>query len=242
MPTTMKIALITGANKGIGKEIAIGLGNRGFTVLIGSRDAKNGEAVVKEFKEQDIQAFALALEVTDEASIQAATKWVTERFGKLDVLVNNAGIAIEGSKPSEEDLNQIRKTYETNVFAPIRMIQSFLPLLKNSENGRIVNVSSTLGSLAVMSDPNVAYDPSKYLAYCTSKSALNAVTVHFAKELHGSAIKINSACPGYCATDLNDHQGYRTPAQGAIAPIRLATLPADGPSGMFFDEGGAVAW
>jgi NAD(P)-dependent dehydrogenase (short-subunit alcohol dehydrogenase family) len=237
-----KIALITGANKGIGKEIARGLGKKGFTVLIGSRDEKRGADVVDEFKKEDIQAFAIPLEVTNEASILSAAKWVESKFGKLDVLVNNAGVVTDQAKPSESDLTLIKKAYDTNVFAPIRLIQSFLPLLKKSDAARIVNVSSTLGSLAKSSDPTWAFDAVNNLGYCTSKSALNAITIHFAKELRGSTIKINSACPGYCSTDLNGHSGPRTPAQGAIAPIRLATLPADGPSGQFFDEDGVVAW
>ena len=237
-----KIALVTGANKGIGKEIARGLGKKGFTVLVGSRDQKNGEAVILAFRQEDIQAHVLQLEVTNDTSILSAAKWVEEKFGKLDVLINNAGIALDQSKPSVADIGLVKKTYETNVFAPMRMIQVFLPLLKKSEAGRIVNVSSSLGSLTKASDPNWDYDSVNLLSYCTSKTALNAVTVHYAKELRGTSIKVNSACPGYCATDLNGHAGPRTPEQGAIAPIRLATLPADGPSGKFFNEEGLLEW
>jgi NAD(P)-dependent dehydrogenase (short-subunit alcohol dehydrogenase family) len=236
------IALITGANKGIGKEIARGLGRKGFTVLIGARDPKKGDAVIQEFKTEDIQAFAVPLEVTSESSISAAAQWVESKFGRLDVLVNNAGIVTDQGKPSEADLALVRKAYDTNVFAPMRLIQVFLPLLRKSEAARIVNVSSGLGSLTDASDPNSAHDAVNVLGYCTSKTALNAVTVHFAKELRGTPIKVNSACPGYCATDLNGHSGPRTPEQGAIAPIRLATLPADGPSGRFFDEDGPIDW
>jgi NAD(P)-dependent dehydrogenase (short-subunit alcohol dehydrogenase family) len=237
-----KIALITGANKGIGKEIARGLGKKGYIVLVGSRDAKNGEATVSEFKKEDIQAYALPLEVTDEASIRSAARWVESKFGKLDALVNNAGILGDIGKPSEADLGAVKKVYDTNVFAPMRMTQVFLPLLKKSEAGRVVNVSSGLGSLTDVSDPNGPYFAINTLGYCTSKTALNAVTVHFAKELRDTPIKVNSACPGHCATDLNRHSGPRTPEQGAIAPIRLATLPADGPSGKFFNEDGSIEW
>jgi len=239
---SVKIALITGANKGIGKEIARGLGRKGYTVLVGSRDEKKGEVVVSEFKKEDIQAYAVPLEVTDEASILSAAKWVESKFGKLDVLVNNAGIVTDNTKPSEADLSLVKKAYDTNVFAPIRLIQVFLPLLKKSEAGRIVNVSSGLGSLTHASDPNSPYYAVNILGYCTSKTALNAVTVHFAKELRGTSIKINSACPGHCSTDLNGHSGPRTPEQGAIAPVRLATLSADGPSGKFFNEDGPIEW
>jgi NAD(P)-dependent dehydrogenase (short-subunit alcohol dehydrogenase family) len=240
--TTAKTALVTGANKGIGKEIARGLGRQGYTVLIGSRDAKNGEAAVAEFKTQDIQAFTIPLEVTNEASIHSAAKWVESKFGKLDVLVNNAGVFIDSALPSETDIKIVRKTFDANFFAPIQMIQAFLPLLKKATAARIVNVSSTLGSLAQHSDPIRAFDEIQALGYNSSKTALNAVTVHFAKELRGTPIKINSVCPGYCATDLNGHAGPRTPEQGAIAAIRMATLPADGPSGSYFDEDGVIAW
>jgi NAD(P)-dependent dehydrogenase (short-subunit alcohol dehydrogenase family) len=237
-----KIALITGANKGIGKEIARGLGRKGFTVLVGSRDEKKGEAVVSEFKKEDIQAYAVPLEVTNEASILSALKWVESKFGKLDVLVNNAGIITDQTKPSEADIALVKKAYDTNVFAPTRLIQVFLPLLRKSEAGRIVNVSSGLGSLTVASDQSSPYYGVNVLGYCTSKTALNAVTVHFAKELRQTSIKINSACPGHCSTDLNGHSGPRTPEQGAIAAIRLATLSADGPSGKFFNEDGPIEW
>ncbi len=240
--TKNKVALVTGANKGIGKEIARGLGRKGFTVVVGSRDQKNGEAVVQEFQKENLQAYAVALEVTNEASVQAAAQWVESKFGKLDVLVNNAGIMSDYTKPSEADLALVRKVYDTNVFAPIRLIQVFLPLIKKSEAGRIVNVSSGLASLTLASDPKGPYDAVNILGYCTSKTALNAVTVHFAKELRGTTIKVNSADPGYCATDLNGHSGPRTPEQGSRAAIRLATLPADGPSGQFFNEEGSVAW
>ncbi len=242
LDNSAKIALITGANKGIGKEIARGLGQKGFIVLVGSRDEKKGEAVVSEFKKEDIQAFAVPLEVTNESSILSVSKWVESKFGKLDVLVNNAGIITDQTKPSEADLTLVKKAYDTNVFAPMRLIQVFLPLLKKSEAGRIVNVSSGLGSLTHASEPNSPYDAVNVLGYCTSKTALNAVTVHFAKELRGTSIKINSACPGYCATDLNGHSGPRTPQQGAVAPIRLATLSVDGPSGGFFNEDGPIEW
>jgi NAD(P)-dependent dehydrogenase (short-subunit alcohol dehydrogenase family) len=242
LKTSAKIALITGANKGIGKEIARGLGRKGFTVLVGSRDEKNGQAAVEEFKKEKIDAYTVRLEVTNEASILSAAQWTESKFGKLDVLVNNAGIIADMSKPSEADLALVRKAYETNVFAPIRLIQVFLPLLKKSEAGRIVNVSSGLGSLTLASDPNGPYAAVNVLGYCTSKTALNAVTVRFAQELRGTPIKINCADPGYCATDLNGHSGPRTAVQGAIAAIRLATLPDDGPTGKFFDEEGPVDW
>jgi NAD(P)-dependent dehydrogenase (short-subunit alcohol dehydrogenase family) len=218
------------------------LGKKGFTVLVGSRDPKNGDAAVHELKQQDIHAYTIPLEVTDEASILSAAKWVESKFGKLDVLVNNAGIITDQVKPSEADLALVKKAYETNVFAPIRMIQVFLPLLKKSEGGRIVNVSSGLGSLTLASDPQGPFDAINVLGYCTSKTALNSVTVQFAKELRSTPIKINSICPGYCATDLNGHSGPRSAEQGAVAAVRLATVAADGPSGKYFNEDGPIEW
>jgi NAD(P)-dependent dehydrogenase (short-subunit alcohol dehydrogenase family) len=240
--STLKVALITGANKGIGKEIARGLGKKGFMVLIGSRDLKNGEAVAAQFKNEDIQAHVVELDVTQEASVQAAAKWIEARFGKLDVLVNNAGIIASISGPSEADIPSIEKTYQTNVFGPIRLTQAMLPLLKKADAARIVNVSSGLGSLAIHSDPSGAYGHINSLSYCSSKTALNAVTVLFAKELRGTPIKVNSVCPGHCDTDLNNHSGPRSPEQGAVVAIRFATLPSDGPSGGYFNEDGAIAW
>ena len=237
-----KIALITGANKGIGKEIARQLGAGGFTVLIGARDETRGQDAAQELQSAGIDAQFVPLSVTDAASIENAARWVEEKFGALDVLVNNAAIAKDTGAPSSTSLELLRETYETNVFAPVAIIDAFLPLLKKSDAGRIVNLSSGLGSLTQHSDPNWEFYAVKPLAYDTSKTALNAVTVHFAYELKDTPIKVNAADPGFTATDLNGHSGYRTVEQGATAAVRLATLPADGPTGQFFDEDGPVAW
>ncbi len=234
-----KIALITGANKSIGKEIARQLGRDfGFTVLIGAR----GEEAAQELQRAGIDAQLLPLLVTDADSVAAAARLVAGKFGKLDVLVNNAGIAKDSGPPSSTSLDLMRETYETNVFAPVALIQAFLPLLRQSEAARIVNVSSGLGSLTQHGDPNWEFFDVKLLAYNTSKTALNAVTVHFAHELRDTPIKVNAADPGFTATDLNNHQGTRSVEQGARAAVRLATLPADGPTGKFFDEDGPIAW
>jgi NAD(P)-dependent dehydrogenase (short-subunit alcohol dehydrogenase family) len=237
-----KIALITGANKGIGKEIARQLGKLGITVIIGSRDEKNGEEAEKELRSQGIDALTIKLDVTDQATIDAAALEVEKKFGKLDILVNNAGIGIDTGKPSTIDIDTLYRTYNTNVFGPFRMIKAFLPLLKKSDAGRIVNMSSGLGSLERNSSKYWETSGTKLLAYNSSKSALNAITLQFAYELRKTPIKVNAAAPGFVATDINQFRGTRTVEQGAIAPVRLATLPEDGPTGGFFEEEGPVPW
>ena len=235
-----KVALITGANKGIGKEIARQLGALGMTVLIGARDRQRGEEAATELTANGADAHPVVLDVTDQASIDAALKQVESGYGRLDVLVNNAGIALDTGSASSVDLDTLRRTYETNVFGVFSVTKAFLPLLKKSEAGRIVNLSSGLGSLSQNADPEWEYGAVKPLAYNSSKAALNMMTVIFAAELKELGIKVNAADPGYTATDLNQNQGHRTVAQGATAAVRLATLPADGPTGGYFDEDGAV--
>ncbi len=235
-----KIALITGANKGIGLETARQLArDHGFTVLIGARDEKRGEEAAKSIGDK---AHVVRLDVTDGASVAEAARHIEEQFGGLDVLVNNAGIALDREPPSQLDLDTMRRTFETNVFGAFAVTQAMLPMLRKSAAGRIVNLSSTLGSLAQNSDPNWEHAEVNLAGYNSSKAALNMVTVTFAKELRDTPIKINSADPGYTATDLNGHQGTRTVEQGATAAVRLATLPDDGPTGGFFDENGPIAW
>ena len=236
-----RIALVTGANKGIGFEIARALGrDHGMTVLIGARDEVRG----KEAAER-LGAFAVPvpLDVTSPGSIGALAERLLQRYGRLHVLVNNAGILRErGERPSEMPVARLEETFATNVFGVVAVTNALLPLLREARDARIVNVSSGLGSLALCSDPNHVYGQNPLLAYNASKSALNAVTVAYAAELRGTGITVNAADPGYCATDLNGHSGPRTPAQGAIAAVRLATLPAGGPTGGFFDEDGPVPW
>ena len=237
-----KIALITGANKGIGKEIARQLGARGMTVLIGARDAGRGEEAAAELTAGGAEAHAVRLDVTDAASIESAVSHIESQYGRLDVLVNNAGIALDSGPASTLDVDILRRTYETNVFGVFAVTQAFLPLLKKSEAGRIVNHSSGLGSLTQNSDPSWAFGGIKPMAYNSSKAALNMMTVIFAAELKDTPIKVNAADPGYTATDLNQNSGPRTVEQGATAAVHLATLPADGPTGGYFDEDGVVPW
>jgi NAD(P)-dependent dehydrogenase (short-subunit alcohol dehydrogenase family) len=184
----------------------------------------------------------IKLDVTDQATIRHAAEWIEKEFGRLDILINNAGIAEWGLKPSNVDLGKVREVYETNFFGPVALIQGMLPLLKKSKHGRIVNVSSSLGSLTISSDLNSPFADFLALGYNTSKSALNSMTIQFAKELRNTPIKVNAICPGYCATDINGNSGPRSAAQGAVAAIQYATLGEDGPTGGYFNDEGRVPW
>jgi NAD(P)-dependent dehydrogenase (short-subunit alcohol dehydrogenase family) len=237
-----RVAVVTGANKGIGLEIARQLGRAGHTVYLGARDAERGRAAAEKLRAEGLDARTLALDVTDAASVAAAAAQVEKEAGRLDALVNNAAIAIDDGPPSRVSMEIVERTYETNVFGVVRTTQAFLPLLRRSDAGRIVNLTSGLGSLAQNSDPKWEFAAVKYLAYNTSKTAVNAITVQFAAELRDTPIKVNAADPGYVATDMNRHQGHRSALQGATAPVRLATLPADGPPGGYFNEDGPLPW
>ena len=236
------VALISGANKGIGLEIARGLGAKKIKVLVGARDAARGQAAVDTLKAEGADARFVELNVTDAGTVQRAAQWIEKEFGRLDILINNAGIAEWDAKPSTVDLAKVREVYETNFFGPAAVIQAMLPLLKKSKHGRIVNVSSSLGSLTLSSKLDSPFADFLELGYCTSKSALNSLTVQFAKELKDTSIKVNAICPGYCATDLNNHSGPRSAAQGAVAAIEYATIGDDGPTGGYFNEEGRVPW
>jgi NAD(P)-dependent dehydrogenase (short-subunit alcohol dehydrogenase family) len=236
------IALVTGANKGIGYEIAVGLGALGWSVGVGARNEEHREAAVAKLRAAGADAFGVPLDVTDDASVAAAAGLIEERAGRLDVLVNNAGVT--GGLPQEPtrvDFADVRTAVETNVIGVMRVTNAMLPLLRRSASPRIVNMSSTVGSLTLQATPGAETGPIS-AAYAPSKTFLNAVTVQYAKELHDTNILINAGCPGYCATDLNGFRGVRTPEQGAAIAIHLATLPDDGPTGGFFDDGGVVPW
>jgi NAD(P)-dependent dehydrogenase (short-subunit alcohol dehydrogenase family) len=245
------VALVTGANKGIGLQIAKDLSARGFTVLVGSRNLEHGETAAKAVGSG---ARALQLDVTDHASIAAAAERIRKELGRLDVLVNNAGISstakpgtplaevLASSKPSVVSPEELRAVFETNVFGVVAVTQAMLPLLREAPAGRIVNVSSTLGSLAMQGNPAGPFRAMPNGSYSPSKSALNAITLAFANELAGTRVKVNAACPGYTATDLNAFSGPRTVEQAAREPVRLALLAADGPTGTFSNDDGAVPW
>ena len=230
------IALITGANKGIGFETARLLGARGMTVLIGARDEAKGAEAERALRDGGADARFVQLDVTDETSVASAAKLVEAEFGVLDILVNNAGIARgDGAgKPSQTTLATLRQVYETNVFGVVAVTNAMLPLLLRSAAGRIVNVSSEVGSITSMTDSAGPMAMMASVPYPSSKTALNMVTAMYAKELQDTPVKVNAANPGYCATDLNGNSGFRSPEQGAEVSIHLATLPADGPSGVLW--------
>jgi NAD(P)-dependent dehydrogenase (short-subunit alcohol dehydrogenase family) len=248
--TDAKLALVTGANQGIGRQIAAGLAAQGHTVLIGARDLKKGEAAAEAIGDN---AQALQLDVTDPASIRAAAENISETFGRLDVLVNNAGIShpqrkgnvfpdnMDGNDLTTAPMEDIRDVWETNVFGVIAVSQAMLPLLKAAPAGRIVNLGSTGGSLSWNSTPDNPH-AAMFGTYSTSKAAVHAVTLAFAFSLRETAIKVNAACPGFTKTALNNFRGTRSVEEGAREAVRLALIVADGPTGTFSDEDGPVAW
>ncbi|SEP67374.1 Short-chain dehydrogenase [Lentzea xinjiangensis] len=234
------IALVTGANKGIGHEIAAGLGALGMSVGVGARDRRRGEEAAAKLRANGADAFFVPLDVTDDESVASAASLVDERFGRLDVLVNNAGIAGQWpTAPSAATPELLTKVLDTNVIGVVRVTNAVLPLLRRSARPRIVNQSSHLSSLTLQNSPEVDFVDVDGV-YMPSKTFLNAVTVQYAKELTG--IKVNAVCPGYVATDFNGFQGHETPANGARIAVRLATLPDDGPTGGLFDDAGPVPW
>jgi NAD(P)-dependent dehydrogenase (short-subunit alcohol dehydrogenase family) len=241
-----KIALVTGANKGIGYEIAAGLGALGYRVGVGARDEGRRASAVEKLRAAGWDAFAVPLDVTGDASVTAAAELVERQAGRLDVLVNNAGVSGPtgpgwAQDPTTLDLDVVRMVVETNVLGVIRVTNAMLPLLRRSPSPRIVNVSSSVGSLTRQADPDVEIGP-VMAAYAPTKSFLNAVTVQYARQLADTDILINAACPGLVATDFNGFYGSRTPAQGAATAIRLATLPDGGPTGSFFEDDGVIPW
>jgi NAD(P)-dependent dehydrogenase (short-subunit alcohol dehydrogenase family) len=242
--TTSKIALVTGANKGIGYEIAAGLGAQGYRVGVGARDETRREAAVAALNAAGVDAFGVALDVTDDTSVGEAADFIAARYGRLDVLVNNAGITGgHPQQPSSVDPAVIRAVVETNVIGVVRVTNAMLPLLRDAPSPRIVNVSSSVGSLTRQSGPGGETTTGPVaVAYAPSKTFLNAVTLQYVQELVGTNILVNCACPGFVATDLNGFRGVRTPQEGAATAIRLATLPDGGPTGGFFEDAGVIPW
>lgn len=247
-----RVALVTGANQGIGLQIAIGLARHGFTVLVGSRNLARGEDAAKGIEGD---ARAIQLDVTDQASIDAAADHIRAEIGRLDVLVNNAGIAHAGAgnrslaeivktgRASVASLDEVRTVFDTNVFGVIAVTQAMLPLLRDALAARIVNVSSGRASLTLASDPSESRRREMFgVTYAASKAALNAVTVAFALDLESSGIKVNAAAPGFTVTAMNNFEGRRTAEEAAREPIRLALLDADGPTGTFSDDNGPIPW
>lgn len=240
-----KIALVTGANKGLGYEIAAGLGARGYRVAVAARDKARGEAAVEMLHAAGADAFAVPLDVTSDRSVTQAAELIERQGGRLDVLVNNAGISGPtgpgwAQDPTTLDLDVVRTVVDTNVYGVIRVTNALLPLLRRSASPRIVNISSSVGSMTWQADPTIEVGPIM-AAYAPTKSYLNAITVHYARQFTGTDILINAACPGLVATDFTGYQGR--PAQEAAATaIRLATLPDGGPTGSFFNDDGVIPW
>ena len=241
-----KIALITGANRGIGLEAARQLAPLGFTVILGARDRAKGEAAAAKLRESGADAHAVQLEVSDEESVQNAAREVEEKFGRIDVLINNAGISPEYASgqlsPSKLSQETFRRIYDTNLFGAFAVLQAFVPLLEKSEAPRVVNVSSEIGSLSNLSNPDWFGYGINTLAYSSSKAALNVLTVAFAKEFSDPKWKINSACPGWVKTELGTQDAPREVEEGARIYVTLATLPPDGPTGGYFNEAGPIPW
>ncbi len=238
------IAIITGANKGIGFEVARQLGSTGITVLIGARGKGRADAAVDALKKDGIAARAVEIDVSNEASVIAAAKKVGDDFGRIDVLINNAGIMTEmaaGTRPKDLSLETLKQTFDTNVFGAFAVIKHFVPLLKKSRSPRIINVSATLGSLTAMSDRGHAMHGVNFAAYNASKTALNALTVALAKDLAAERISVNSICPGWVKTDMGGESAPRDVTQGASIIVTLATS-GNPPTGTFVDENGSVAW
>ncbi|WP_419818073.1 SDR family oxidoreductase [Glaciibacter flavus] len=235
---TKKVALITGANKGIGLETARQLAEQDVTVLVGARDEGRGEEAARVLREEGADARFVQIDVTDAASIDRAAAWIDSEYGLLDILVNNAGsatISRERTLPSGTSLEDMRAVYDINVFGLVAVTNAMLPLLRRAPAARIVNVSSEVGSIGSQTSetsPLSGMPPSAQ--YPSSKAAVDMLTAMYAKELSDTAIKVNAANPGFTATDFNDHRGFRTAAQGAEPSVHLATLPDDGPSGILW--------
>jgi NAD(P)-dependent dehydrogenase (short-subunit alcohol dehydrogenase family) len=240
------VALITGANKGLGLETARQLGKLGFTVLVGSRDGLKGEVAARQLRHDGLDARVVKLDVTKQTDIDASAARIESEFGRLDVLVNNAGVMIEKdwkkNTTSETTIENLRATFEANLFAAFAVSKAMLLLLKKSEAGRIVNVSSILGSVSLQATKGSPTYETKLFAYNASKAALNVLTISLAHELRGTKIKVNSAHPGWVKTDLGGAGAPMDVAEGAKTMVELATLGEDGPTGGFFHEGKEIAW
>jgi NAD(P)-dependent dehydrogenase (short-subunit alcohol dehydrogenase family) len=241
---TRKIALITGANKGIGWETARQLGQQNITVVIGARDPKKGEASAKTLRDQGIDARAIPLDVTDQKSIASAAAAVERDFGHLDILVNNAGVMLEDpDQPSKvRGLDVWRQTFDTNVFGLIATTEAFLPLLHKSDAGRIVNLSSILGSIAYQATPGSPTYGFSRPAYNVSKAAVNAYTVQLAYQLKDTNIKVNAAHPGWVKTEMGGEGATMEIVDGAKTSVALATAGDDGPNGAYLHMGERLPW
>ena len=245
MATDKKVALVTGANRGIGFETARQLGQKGVTVVVAARTLKSAEETAAKLKTEDVDAFPLKLDVTNTQDREAAARTLGDKFGKLDILINNAGVGAQDgmfNKTINTTEEELQTVFGTNLFATIAVTRSLLPLLKKSDAGRIVNLSSILGSLALHADPNSPIASVKTFAYDASKTALNAFTIHLAAELKDTKIKVNSAHPGWVKTDMGTDAAPMEIPEGAKTSVDLALLGPDGPNGRFIHLGQELPW
>lgn len=242
--STKKIALITGANKGIGLETARQLGQQGITVLVGARDKAKGDQAAAELREAGLDAHGIVIDVNNSGSIQKAAARIERDYGRLDILVNNAGVMLDDRTkiPSEQSLDMWRKTFETNLFGLIATTQALLPLLRKSAGGRIVNLSSILGSIHLHATPGSPVYDTKLPAYNVSKSAVNAYTVQLAYECKDTPIKVNAAHPGWVKTGMGGEGATMDIPDGARTSVALATIDADGPNGAYVHMGETLPW
>jgi NAD(P)-dependent dehydrogenase (short-subunit alcohol dehydrogenase family) len=230
-----KIALVTGGNRGIGFEVCRQLANLGIRVILGSRDSSKGAIATRDLAGEGLPVEMRELDVSDEESIRDCMRWIRREIGRLDILVNNAGIMVEeGDAHPEHEIQIIRDTMQTNVYGPLLLSRLATPIMKSRRYGRIVNLSSGMGSLAEMG--------AGYIAYRMSKAALNVVTRVLTAETEGMGILINSVDPGWVQTGMGGRTASRTVAKGAETPVWLATLPDSGPTGGFFRDRKAIAW
>ncbi|MGV7206987.1 SDR family oxidoreductase [Oxalobacteraceae bacterium A2-2] len=243
MQATGRVALVTGANKGIGLEIARQLAQAGVTVIIGARDAERAKAALASLASQGLAAQSVELDLNAPATIASAAEAIRTEHGRLDILVNNAGIvdAADGP-PTTSSVEAVRRIMETNFIGTLAVTQAMLPLLRSSPAARIVNLSSSLGSLTLNGDPGSPYYAARLMGYNASKAALNMLTVQLAAELRDTAIVVNSVSPGYVRTDLTGHTGFMTAEEGAALPVRYALLGEDAVSGRFVEPEGATPW
>ncbi|MDF2797462.1 MAG: Short-chain dehydrogenase/reductase [Devosia sp.] len=243
MMREQKVALVTGANKGIGFEIARQLAKSGVHVLLGARDLARGQQAVASLASIDLEVEAIEIDLNDGKTMTAAAQAIGGRHGRLDILVNNAGIVdAQDGPPSVATIDAVRRLMETNFIGTLAMTQAMLPLLRRSEAGRIVNLATTLGSLAINGDPSSPYYEARLIGYNASKAALNMLTVQLAAELKGTSIAVNSVAPGYVKTDLTGNNGFMTAEEGARLPVQYALLDDGTVSGRFVEPAGNAPW
>lgn len=243
MTDMKKVALVTGANKGIGLEIARQLAEAGVAVIMGARNLQRGQDAASDLEKTGLDVEAIEIDLTDEVTIASAAEKIAAKYGRLDILINNAGIVDpEDGPPSVSSTAATRRLMETNFLGTLAVTQAMLPLLRRSNAGRIVNLSTTLGSLAINGDPSSPYYEARLIGYNASKAALNMLTVQLAAELKDTSIVVNSVAPGYVRTDLTGGNGFMTPAEGARLPVEYALLGPDAVSGSFIEPQGNIPW